>query len=130
MDTELTEEKPTKIRDMFDKADIGGDAGKVKWDRPFHKVMDIIQHIFAVNLLSMGLLGSFLQSVFTSIPTSWTLHLLISGLAIVVITFIRKLVAVLGGKFNDPRENFNPNGDKSMVRIIVNARFDNSEFTQ
>jgi len=98
-DTELTEEKPTKIRDMFDKADIGGDAGKVKWDRPFHKVMDIIQHIFAVNVLSMGLLGSFLQSVFTSIPTSWTLHLLISGLAIVVITFIRKLVAVLGGKF-------------------------------
>jgi hypothetical protein len=98
-DTELTEEKPKKIRDMFDKADVGGDAGQVKWDRPFHKVMDIIQHIFAVNLLSMGLLGSFLQSVFTSIPTSWTLHLLISGLAIVVITFIRKLVAVLGGKF-------------------------------
>ena len=33
-------------------------------------------------------------------------------------------------KFNTPRPNYNPNGDKSMVRIIVNARFDNSEFTQ
>ena len=33
-------------------------------------------------------------------------------------------------KFNTPRQNYNPNGDKSMVRVIVNARFDNSEFTQ
>lgn len=33
-------------------------------------------------------------------------------------------------KFNTPRPNYNPNGDKSMVRVIVNARFDNSEFTQ
>ena len=91
--------KPTKIRDMFDTADIGGDPGKVKWDRPFQKAMEIIQTIFAVNILSMGLLGSFLQSVFTSIPTSWTLHLLISVVAIFVITFFRKLVAVLGGKY-------------------------------
>lgn len=33
-------------------------------------------------------------------------------------------------KFNTPRPNYNPNGDKSMVRVITNARFDNSEFTQ
>ena len=33
-------------------------------------------------------------------------------------------------KFNTPRPNYNPNGDKSMVRVIANARFDNSEFTQ
>jgi hypothetical protein len=46
-----------KIRDMFDTADVGGDAGKVKWDRTFHKIMDIIQHIFAINLLTMGLLN-------------------------------------------------------------------------
>jgi hypothetical protein len=91
--------KPTKIRDMFDTADIGGDAGKVKWDRPFHKIMDIIQHIFAINLLTMGLISFFLQSYFTSVEISWLLHLVISGLAILVITFFRKLVAVLGGKY-------------------------------
>ena len=33
-------------------------------------------------------------------------------------------------KFNTPRPNYNPNGDKSMIRVIANARFDNSEFTQ
>ena len=33
-------------------------------------------------------------------------------------------------KFNTPRPNYNPNGDKSMLRVIANARFDNSEFTQ
>ena len=98
-DTELTEEKPKKILDKFDKADLGGEPGEVKWDRPFQKVMDIIQLIFGVNLLTMGVLGSFLQSVFTSIPTSWTLHILISIVAIFVITFIRKLAAVLSGKF-------------------------------
>jgi hypothetical protein len=91
--------KPTKIRDMFDTADIGGDAGKVKWDRPFHKIMDIIQHVFAINLLTMGLISFFLQSYFTSVEISWLLHLVISGIAIFIITFFRKLVAVLGGKY-------------------------------
>jgi predicted DNA-binding transcriptional regulator YafY len=33
-------------------------------------------------------------------------------------------------KFNTPRPKYNPNGDKSMVRVIANARFDNSEFQQ
>jgi predicted DNA-binding transcriptional regulator YafY len=33
-------------------------------------------------------------------------------------------------KFNTPRPNYNPNGDKSMLRVIINAKFDNSEFTQ
>jgi hypothetical protein len=91
--------KPTKIRVMFDTADIGGDAGKVKWDRPFHKIMDIIQHVFAINLLTMGLISFFLQSYFTSVEISWLLHLVISGIAIFIITFFRKLVAVLGGKY-------------------------------
>jgi hypothetical protein len=61
--------------------------------------MDIIQHIFAINLLTMGLISFFLQSYFTSVEISWLLHLVISGLAILVITFFRKLVAVLGGKY-------------------------------
>jgi hypothetical protein len=59
-----------KIRDMFDTADVGDDAGKVKWDRPFHKIMDIIQHIFAINLLIMGLISFFLQTYFTSVEIS------------------------------------------------------------
>jgi hypothetical protein len=28
-------------------------------------------------------------------------------------------------KFNEPRPNYNPRGDKSMTRVIVNAVFDN-----
>lgn len=95
----MAKRKKISIRDIFDTADIGGDAGKVKWDRPFHKIMDIIQHIFAINLLTMGLISFFLQSYFTSVEISWLLHLVISGLAILVITFFRKLVAVLGGKY-------------------------------
>jgi hypothetical protein len=47
----------------------------------------------------MGLISFFLQSYFTSVEISWLLHLVISGLAILVITFFRKLVAVLGGKY-------------------------------
>ena len=27
--------------------------------------------------------------------------------------------------FNEPRPNYNPNGDKSMTRVIINAVFDN-----
>lgn len=26
-------------------------------------------------------------------------------------------------KFNEPRPNYNPNGDKSMTRVILNAKF-------
>ena len=34
--------------------------------------------------------------------------------------------------FNEPRPNYNPNGDRSMVRVIVNANFDqpSDEITQ
>ena len=28
-------------------------------------------------------------------------------------------------KFNEPRPNYNPRGDKSMTRVIINAVFDN-----
>jgi predicted DNA-binding transcriptional regulator YafY len=30
-------------------------------------------------------------------------------------------------KFNEPRPNYNPNGDKSMVKIIINAKFDSEQ---
>jgi hypothetical protein len=28
--------------------------------------------------------------------------------------------------FNEPRPNYNPNGDKSMTKVIINAVFDNT----
>lgn len=31
-------------------------------------------------------------------------------------------------KFNTPRPNYNLNGDKGMLRVVINAKFDNSEF--
>ena len=30
-----------------------------------------------------------------------------------------------GEKFNTPRPGYNPSGDKGMVKIIINAKFDN-----
>lgn len=31
--------------------------------------------------------------------------------------------------FNDPRPNYNPNGDKSMNRVIINAKFNQENIT-
>jgi predicted DNA-binding transcriptional regulator YafY len=33
-------------------------------------------------------------------------------------------IALSGNKFNSPRPNYNPNGDKTMTRVIINAKFD------
>jgi predicted DNA-binding transcriptional regulator YafY len=30
-----------------------------------------------------------------------------------------------GEQFNNPRPDYNPNGDKSMSRVVINAKFDN-----
>ncbi len=95
----MAKRQKISILDKFDKADLGGEPGEVKWDRPFQRVMDIIQLIFGVNLLTMGLISFFLQSYFISVEISWVFHILISGLAIFIITFFRKLVAVLGGNY-------------------------------
>ena len=35
-----------------------------------------------------------------------------------------------GDIYNEPRPNYNFNGDKSMVSVIVNAKFDNNQETQ
>ena len=32
-----------------------------------------------------------------------------------------------GDMFNTPRPNYNPNGDKSMTKVIINAIFDNTQ---
>jgi len=39
------------------------------------------------------------------------------------VQFIRPTVET----FNEPRPNYNPNGDKSMIKVIINAVFDNTE---
>ncbi len=31
--------------------------------------------------------------------------------------------------FNEPRPNYNPNGDRSMERVLINAKFDNENLT-
>jgi predicted DNA-binding transcriptional regulator YafY len=33
-------------------------------------------------------------------------------------------ISLTGEKFNTPRPNYNPNGDKSMSRVEINANFD------
>jgi predicted DNA-binding transcriptional regulator YafY len=33
-------------------------------------------------------------------------------------------ISLTGEKFNTPRPNYNPNGDKSMSRVEINAKFD------
>ena len=34
------------------------------------------------------------------------------------------MIRPTGETFNEPKPNYNPNGDKSMTRVIVNAKFD------
>lgn len=31
-----------------------------------------------------------------------------------------------GEKFNEPQPGYNPNGDRSMTRVIINVKFDNN----
>jgi hypothetical protein len=33
------------------------------------------------------------------------------------------MIRPTGETFNEPKPNYNPNGDKSMTKIIVNAKF-------
>ena len=101
-DTELNEED-LSFWDKWkqDKADIGNKEGShelVSWDRPFQKIMEIIQLIFGVNLMSFGQLGSWLQSFVSASPNSWVTHLIVSVIAIIVINFIREIVAIKNNK--------------------------------
>ena len=96
-DKEINEED-SKFWDKFNNADIGDELDRTTWDRPFQKIMQIIQQIFGVNLMSFGLLGSWLQSFISTTPNSWVTHLIVSAVAIIVINFIRRIVALAQGK--------------------------------
>ena len=104
--SEEINEEDSKFWDKMDRADIGNkidDKGFVtekfvSWNRPFQKIMEILQLIFAGNLISCGFLGSWLQSFISATPNSWVTHLIVSAVAIIVINLIRRIVAVLQGK--------------------------------
>jgi hypothetical protein len=104
---ELPEEDLNEEDESFTKkwrnADIGDNTSEA--GRPFQKAMRIIQDIFGINVLSFGLLGSWLQSFFVAIPNSWVTHTLVSLLAMLVIIWIRKLVALkTGHKYSDKKD--------------------------
>ena len=104
-DENLNEEDLT-FWDKMDRADIGDKYDSknkntnefVSWNRPIQKIMEIIQTIFGVNILSFGAFGIWLQSFISTTPSSWVTHLIVSAVAIIVINFIRRIVAVLQGK--------------------------------
>ena len=60
-----------------------------------------LQTIFGVNLLSFGLLVFFLGKLFTGAMVAWPVHMLVSLVAILIITVIRKLMAVASGNIEE-----------------------------
>jgi hypothetical protein len=92
--------KKSKFWSRWRKADIGDKTNEK--GRPFQKIMRIIQDIIGLNVLSFGILGSWLQSFFIAIPNSWVTHWLVSLLSMIVIIWIRKLIAFkTGHKYTD-----------------------------
>jgi len=103
--SEEINEEDSKFWDKFNNTDIGDELDRTTWDRPFQKIMQILQQIFGVNLVSCGFLGSWLQSFISATPNSWVTHLIVSAVAIIVINFIRRIVALAQGK---TKENIIP----------------------
>jgi hypothetical protein len=92
--------KKSKFWSRWRKADIGDKTNEK--GRPFQKFMRIIQDIIGLNVLSFGILGSWLESFFRENPNSWLTHIFVSILAMIVIIFIRKLIAFKTGyKYTD-----------------------------
>ena len=90
--------------DKYDRADIGNEA----LDEPVsdksrigQRLLNGLQTIFGVNLLSFGLLGSWLGKLLTGAFVAWPVHMLVSLVAIIIITIIRKLMAVASGNIKE-----------------------------
>ena len=88
--------------DRFDKADpygghdeTLGDMSTVKGG-PAQKALSFLQNVFGVNLLSFGMLGSFLAWCF-GIMMGPGLSMIVSILAWIVVHLIRKLIVTLQG---------------------------------
>lgn len=100
----LFEDEEMSFADKYDRADIGNEA----LDEPVsdksrigQRLLNGLQTIFGVNLLSFGLLGSWLGKLLTGAMVAWPVHMLVSVVAIVIITIIRKLMAVASGNIKE-----------------------------
>ena len=100
----IFEDEEMSFADKYDSADIGNEAlGEPVSDksRVGQRLLNGLQTIFGVNLLSFGLLGSFLGKLLTGAMVAWPVHMLVSLVAILIITVIRKLMAVASGNIEE-----------------------------
>lgn len=102
----LFEDEEMSFADKYDRADIGNetdDLGSRVTDksRVGQRLLNGLQTIFGVNALSFGLLGSWLGKLLTGAMVAWPVHMLVSVVAIVIITIIRKLMAVASGNIKE-----------------------------
>lgn len=102
----LFEDEEMSFADKYDRADIGNetdDLGSRVTDksRVGQRLLNGLQTIFGVNALSFGLLGSWLGKLLTGAMVAWPVHMLVSVVAIVIITIIRKLMAVASGNVKE-----------------------------
>lgn len=100
----IFEDEEMSFADKYDSADIGNEA----LDEPVsdksrvgQRLLNGLQTIFGVNFLSFGLLGSFLGKLLTGAMIAWPVHMLVSVVAIIIITIIRKLMAVASGNIKE-----------------------------
>lgn len=102
----LFEDEEMSFADKYDRADVGNetdDLGSRVTDksRVGQRLLNGLQTIFGVNALSFGLLGSWLGKLLTGAMVAWPVHMLVSVVAIVIITIIRKLMAVASGNVKE-----------------------------
>ena len=102
----IFEDEEMSFADKYDRADIGNeteDMGSQVTDksRVGQRLLNGLQTIFGVNFLSFGLLGSFLGKLLTGAMVAWPVHMLVSLVAILIITVIRKLMAVASGNIEE-----------------------------
>jgi len=98
----LFEDTEMSFADKYDRADIGNETDQMgskvtDKSRVGQRLLNGLQTIFGVNALSFGLLGSWLGKLLTGAFIAWPTHMLVSVVAIVIITIIRKLMAVASG---------------------------------
>jgi len=96
----LFEDDKRSFADKYGRADIGNEAlGEPVKDksRIGQRVLNALTTIFGINLLSFGMIGSFVASFFMSVPFGFVTSMFISMGAITVLMIIRKIMAVLSG---------------------------------
>ncbi len=100
----IFEDEEMSFADKYDSADIGNEAllePVSDKSRIGQRLLNGLQTIFGVNFLSFGLLGSFLGKLLTGAMIAWPVHMLVSLVAILIITVIRRLMAVASGNIEE-----------------------------